>query len=150
MVARFRQVYGASPLHLLALVASVLIAAAAVVGWFQSFPGPTAVRVLAWFLGAIVVHDLVLLPLYSLLDRIAFGSRRARRSPRSTESVSGIAYVRVPALLSGLLFLVFFPEILRVTAYMKLEIARMRHVGDSVNERILSRLRLCQCIDSVA
>jgi len=114
MVARFRQVYGASPLHLLALVASVLIAAAAVVGWFQSFPGPTAVRVLAWFLGAIVVHDLVLLPLYSLLDRIAFGSRRARRSPRSTESVSGIAYVRVPALLSGLLFLVFFPEILRL------------------------------------
>ena len=102
----FRRLYGASPLHLLALIATVLIAGAAVVGWFDSFPGPTAAKVLAWFVGAIVAHDLVLLPLYSLIDRITLGRPAARRS--------WIAYVRIPALLSGLLFLVFFPEILRL------------------------------------
>ena len=102
----FRRLYGASPLHLLALVVTLLIAGAAVVGWFDAFPGPTAAKVVAWFVGAIVAHDLVLLPLYSLLDRITLGRPAARRS--------WIAYVRIPALLSGLLFLVFFPEILRL------------------------------------
>jgi hypothetical protein len=112
--ARFRHLYGASPLHLLALTASLLIAGAAVAGWFESFPGPTAARVLAWFLGAIVAHDLVLLPLYSLLDRVAFGPRGSRRTVTESERGRGAAYLRIPALLSGLIFLVFFPEILRL------------------------------------
>ena len=111
MGVRFRRVYGASPLHLLALVAALLVAGAAIAGWFQSFPGPTAVQVLAWFLGAIVAHDLVLLPLYSLLDRIAFGQDRGRRP---LVDRSAVTYIRVPALLSALLLLVFFPEIFRL------------------------------------
>jgi DMSO/TMAO reductase YedYZ molybdopterin-dependent catalytic subunit len=114
MVARFRRLYGASPLHVLALAASLLIAAAAIAGWFQAFPGPTAAKVVGWLFGAVLVHDLVLLPLYSLFDRIAFGPRRVGESRRPAEHTPGIAYVRVPALLSGLLFLVFFPEILRL------------------------------------
>lgn len=100
----FRRLYGASPLHLLALTACLLVGVAALVGLFDSFPGPTALKVLAWFVGAVIAHDLVLLPLYSLLDRVALS--RPRRS--------AVPYVRVPALLSGLLFLVFFPEILRL------------------------------------
>lgn len=111
MATRFRRMYGASPLQLLALVASLLVAGAAVAGLFQSFPGPPVVQVLAWFVGAIVAHDLVLLPLYSLLDRIAFGRDRTRRAP---DRRSAVAYIRVPTLLSGLLLLVFFPEILRL------------------------------------
>jgi hypothetical protein len=114
MLARFRSLYGADPLHLVALAASVLIAGAAIAGWFDSFPGNTAVKVVAWFLGAIVAHDLVLLPLYSLLDRIAFGPRQVDPAPRPRQRASDVAYVRIPALLSGLLFLVFFPEILRL------------------------------------
>ena len=114
MMARFRRLYGASPLHLLALAASMAIAAAAVAGWFASFPGPTAVKILEWFAAAVIVHDLVLLPLYSLLDRIAFGAARARRPPPPVGRVPGLVYLRVPVLLSGLLFLVFFPEILRL------------------------------------
>src|SRR5712671_3216417 len=114
MTARFRRLYGASPLHLTALAASLLIAGAAIAGWFASFPGPTVVKILAWFLIAIVAHDLVLLPLYSLLDRIAFGSARGRGARAETGHVRGIAYVRIPALLSGLLLLVFFPEIFRL------------------------------------
>jgi hypothetical protein len=114
MLVRFRSLYGADPLHLVALVASLLIAGAAVAGWFDSFPGAITVKVVLWFLGAIVAHDLVLLPLYSLLDRIAFGPRYADTTRRRRERASDIVYVRIPALLSGLLFLVFFPEILRV------------------------------------
>jgi hypothetical protein len=114
MLARFRSLYGADPLHLLALVASMLIAGAAIAGWFDSFPGATTLKVVLWFLGAIVAHDLVLLPLYSLLDRIAFGPRHANAARRPRKRASDVVYVRIPALLSGLVFLVFFPEILRL------------------------------------
>lgn len=114
MRARFRSLYGADPLHLLALVASLLIAGAAIAGWFEAFPGTTAAKVVLWFLGAIVAHDLVLLPLYSLLDRIAFGPRQADPAHRPLRRASDINYLRIPTLLSGLLFLVFFPEILRL------------------------------------
>lgn len=109
----FRRAYGAGPLHLVALVASLLIAGAAVAGWFDN-AGSIVVRILIWFVGAIIGHDLVLLPLYSLLDRIAFGSPDHRRIAVTPERSPGWVYVRVPALLSGLLALVFFPEILRL------------------------------------
>lgn len=56
-----------------------------------------------WFVGAALLHDLVLLPLYAVADRAvvkAAGRRRER-----------VLYVRVPAALSGLLLLVWFPLI---------------------------------------
>lgn len=108
----FRRLYGSGPLHLLALVASLLLAGAGVVGWFDSYTTPDEERILIWLLGAIVAHDLVLLPLYSLLDRVAFGARHARRTGPPPDHAPAWVYVRVPALLSGLIFLVFFPEIL--------------------------------------
>jgi len=114
--ARFRQLYGAEPLHLLALIASLLIAGAAVVGWFDNV-GSITENILIWFVGAIIGHDLVLVPLYSLLDRVAFGAFEARSlaTPATPpQRAPGWVYVRVPALLSGLLALVFFPEILRL------------------------------------
>jgi hypothetical protein len=110
---RFRAVYGAGPLHLLTLLASFAIAAAAVVGWFQR--PRDVVNVLEWFAAAIVLHDLVFLPLYSLLDRIAFGGRRQRVRHARTIALPGLvnptAYLRIPAMVSGLLLLVFFPVI---------------------------------------
>jgi hypothetical protein len=110
---RFRTRYGAGPLHLLGLLASFAIAGAAVVGWFQR-PRDVA-SVLEWFGAAILIHDLVLLPLYSLLDRIAFGWHRRHLPGARAWSLRGLVnptpYVRVPAILSGLLLLVFFPVI---------------------------------------
>ena len=55
--------------------------------------------------GAVVAHDLVLFPLTALLDRIA------QRAP-GARAVPAVNHLRVPALLSGLLFLVWFPLIL--------------------------------------
>ena len=93
-----RERYGASPLHLLAHLAVLPLVAWALL---QFIDRPDAGRILLWLALSAVVHDLVLLPFYSALDRA--GQRAAPRP--------AINYVRVPALLSGLLLLVFFPAI---------------------------------------
>jgi len=119
MISRFRNLYGAGPLHLLALLACFAIAAAGVVGLYEDSFGFKSV--VEWFIAAVLVHDLVLLPAYSLLDRVAFSHARDRSAvrapaPRRRRTVlpaSAIPFVRVPAILSGLLLLVFFPLILR-------------------------------------
>lgn len=106
---RFRALYGASPWHLLGALASFAIIAVAVSGWFAE-PAVSLKYILIWFAGAIVAHDLLLLPAYSALDRITTIHRR-RRAPAATR-VPGHVYLRVPAILSGMLLLVFGPEIL--------------------------------------
>lgn len=58
-----------------------------------------------WFVGAAVLHDLVFLPLYAALDRAVTGVLGAVGRREWT------LYVRVPAALSGLLLLVWFPLI---------------------------------------
>ena len=92
-----RDRYGASPLHLLAHLAVLPLVAWALLLLADR---PDGVRILVWLALSAVVHDLVLLPFYGLLDRVG---RRA--------AGPAVNYVRVPALLSGLLLLVFFPVI---------------------------------------
>jgi hypothetical protein len=101
-VTAFRSSYGDGPLHLLAAIASFSIVAYALI---QIVDRPGALSFVLWFGGAIVAHDLVAFPLYSLLDRIA-GRVEGERAPPA------VNYVRVPALLSGLAFVVWFPLIL--------------------------------------
>jgi hypothetical protein len=93
--------YGASPLHLLAH--AIVFAAA---GWalaqlvdIRDFLG-----VVKWFVAALILHDLVLLPAYSALDQLD-QHVRLRGIPLTN-------HLRVPAILSGLTFLVFCPLIL--------------------------------------
>jgi hypothetical protein len=76
----------------------------ALAGWavLQLVDVRQAGNVLAWFLAALVLHDLVLLPFYSALDRAA----------TAAVGIRAINHVRVPAALSALLFLVWFPSIL--------------------------------------
>jgi hypothetical protein len=89
--------YGASPLHLLGHLGVLGIAAYV----FGSLLAPSA-GVLVWFVGGALLHDFVLLPLYSLLDRLG---RTVARGP-------ALNHLRVPVVISGLLLLVFFPLIL--------------------------------------
>ncbi len=91
--------YGASPLHLLVHVA-VLAAVLAVVA--RVADAREVGNALLWFALAVLVHDALLLPAYSLLDRLA-----ARAAPGPA-----VNHLRVPAVLSGLLLLVFFPLVL--------------------------------------
>ncbi len=102
----WRRAYGASPLQLLALLASFALAGYAA---SKLLSGGHLVNVLAWFALAIIGHDFVLFPLYSLLDRIA-----GRAAPRRV--AGDVNFVRAPAMMSGLLLLVFFPSILGLNA----------------------------------
>lgn len=90
-----------SPLQILLLVCSFVLT------------GYAGVRLLAddwlgvvlWFVGAALVHDLVLSPLYAGADRLL--SRGLDLAGRRAWTV----YVRVPAAFSGLLLLIWFPLI---------------------------------------
>src|SRR5262249_27530030 len=102
--------YGANPLHLLALLASFAVAAYAVSHLAHE---STFVRILIWFLAAVIGHDLILFPLYALADRSFSGALRALWRRGTPAAVSPLNYIRVPLLGTGLLFLVYLPGIIR-------------------------------------
>lgn len=97
-----RRLYGASPWHLVAVLAGLLVTAYVV---SRLADNPSLLRIAVWFVGAAVVWDLVAGPLIALVDRLLLPLRsRPRR-------VSLLNHVRVPALLSGLLLVVWAPVI---------------------------------------
>ncbi len=112
---RLQSLYGASGLHLLVMIAALTLGAYTVLElgldelwdpdvWWQS--------ILVWFLGAVLLHDLVLFPLYALADRMLGGILRRRPAPTRVPHVPIVNHVRVPVLAVGLLFLLFFPGII--------------------------------------
>lgn len=113
MTARFRSLYGDSPLHLLAVLASFAIAGYA---FLRIVENPSALGTLVWFAGAIVLHDLLAFPLYSALNLIADRGLAGRGGEREARRVPLINHVRIPALLSGLALVLFFPLILGLDA----------------------------------
>lgn len=104
----FARWYGANPLHLLVFVATMAVTAYAMLKLLPRNP----LGVALWFGVAIVAHDLVLLPLYSLADRSLLAV--LRRRPMRLPARSWLNHVRVPVLFSGLLFLAFFPLIVGI------------------------------------
>jgi hypothetical protein len=104
----FRRWYGANPLHLLAMFGCVMLTGYAGAGLLRV----KAVGVLIWFAGAVVGHDLILVPLYVLADRSVMAVFRHR--PPKLPTVPWINYLRVPAALSGMLLLIWFPLIFRI------------------------------------
>jgi hypothetical protein len=129
-----RRWYGANPLHLLALLAAFALAGYAVhavlaAGQWTGFA--------EWFAVAIIGHDLLLFPLYSLADlslrHLLPGGSHGRlpapqpvpRAPFQAFQPGGagppaaapawpplLNYVRIPVIFSLLLLLTFFPMIL--------------------------------------
>lgn len=111
---RASSLYGGPPLHLLAAIASLAIADYA---FFQIFTAPSALGTVVWFAAAIVAHDLLAFPLYSALSLIARrslggpdGGREARRR------VPAINHLRIPAYLSAIALLLFFPLVLGLSS----------------------------------
>jgi len=109
-VSAFRRRYGAGPLHLLAVLGALAVGAYALSRVFGLLPQPLSFFI--WFAGAIVLHDLVFLPGYSLLGN---GVARvvAGKAPPSRVRIAALNHLRVPVLLAGLALLVFFPLVLR-------------------------------------
>jgi hypothetical protein len=103
--------YGANPLHLLALVGCFALAWYAGADLLHGKP----VGVAVWFVGAVVGHDLILMPLYALADKSVMVVFRHR--PPKLPTVPWINYLRVPVVLSGLLLLIWFPLIFRIPSH---------------------------------
>lgn len=91
--------YGASPWHLAGHLAYLGLAAYVLA---RLLDRPSAANIVLWLVAAILLHDLVALPLYTLLDRLLW-----RAAPRRLA-----AAVRTAAVLIGFTLLVFFPPIL--------------------------------------
>jgi hypothetical protein len=108
---RFLRWYGASPLHLLTMLGGFALAG---YGAAELLPN-NSVGILIWLAGAVIGHDLILMPLYTLADRSAMAVFR-HRAP-SLPAVPWINYLRVPTALSGMLLLIWFPLIFRLPAH---------------------------------
>ena len=70
---------------------------------------PYAWMIGVFFVGAIVAHDFILYPIYALADRL---TRRVALRPDPRPGVPWVNHVRIPAVLSGLLLVLFFPLVL--------------------------------------
>jgi hypothetical protein len=116
-----RRWYGANPLHLLTLLAAFALAGYAVhavmaAGEWTGFA--------EWFAVAIIGHDLLLFPLYSLADlslrRLlpgrAGGTGGAGGTGARPAGPPVLNYLRVPAAFSLVIFIVWFPLILGLSA----------------------------------
>ncbi|GAA3150345.1 hypothetical protein ACFQ0X_07340 [Streptomyces rectiviolaceus] len=99
---RFRRWYGEGPLQLLVLLGSFALAGYAGVRLLDG----DWLLIAVWFVGAALVHDLLFVPAYALADRALRAAADGRRGRGEW-----INFVRVPAFLSGLLLLVWFPLI---------------------------------------
>ncbi|GAA4557573.1 hypothetical protein [Pseudonocardia xishanensis] len=66
---------------------------------------PSILGMLTWFAGALLLHDLVLFPLYAAADRAL--------TLLPTTRVPVVNHVRLPLMGSALTFLVYLPGIIR-------------------------------------
>ena len=103
----FRCRYGANPLHLAAHLVVFAIAAFAIV---RIASGAGLVKLIGLYVGFVIAHDLVFMPVYSGLDR-AVRAMLARVSVRSSARVPAINHIRAPAVISGVLLIIYAPLI---------------------------------------
>lgn len=107
MLRHFGRRYGASPLH---LVAHLIVFAIALFAIDRMASGGGLAEVIALYVGFVIAHDLVFLPAYSGMDRLVRAAL-AKLPARPPGSVPAINHVRAPALISGLLLMVYLPFI---------------------------------------
>ena len=103
---RLRRAYGARTAHLLLLAGCFAFAGYVVDRVLQV---PYAWMIGVYFVAAAVLHDFVLFPFDALADRLL---RRIRLPSAHGAAPPLVNHFRIPALLSGLLFLMFFPLVL--------------------------------------
>ncbi len=108
---RLASLYGSHPLHLVLLLASFALAGYAVSRWIAA---PTPVRLLIWFAGAVIGHDLVAFPLYTGVDRLLLRvvGGRLQDGRYTYWRRAAILHLRIPLLISTLLLIMWYPLVL--------------------------------------
>jgi hypothetical protein len=107
LFGHFRRRYGASPLH---LAGHLVVFAIALFAIWRIASAESLVKLLVLYVAFAIAHDLIFLPAYSGLDR-AVRAALARLPVGRPGSVPAINHVRAPALISGLLLIIYAPLI---------------------------------------
>ena len=110
MRKKFAYEYGAQPLHLIAVIASLMLSG---YGLLRINDLNDSLRIIIWMVAAALLHDLVALPLYSVMLRIARGAAGVSIKSRAM-ALHAYNHVRFPVAFSVLLLLVYFPLIFRM------------------------------------
>ena len=111
---KFRSLYGASAIPMLAVVASLELAP---YRCMRIFDAPAPESTMLFFIAAIFAHDLIAFPLYSALNQIAFRSSGEKANWwLSEQKVQPLNYIRIPFVISGFCLLLFFPLIFRLSS----------------------------------
>jgi hypothetical protein len=111
MLARFRRLYGASPLHLALVLTFGALAIYAIWEMYRS-----NWRILEWFAGSVLGHDLVLFPVVAVADRLLVAVAAWRRRRAGPPLVPWVNHVRAPVVISAVLLGISFPLVLRLAA----------------------------------
>jgi hypothetical protein len=107
----FRRRYGASPLHLAGHLVALAIVALTFGVIFSAGGLP---KLLLLYVGIVIAHDLIFVPIYAGLDRVTRRALARLSLPRRL-GIPMINYVRAPALISALLLIIYGPLILRLS-----------------------------------
>jgi hypothetical protein len=113
------RLYGERLFHLIVVLAAVALGAYTISVlsvrnlfnpnvWWQS--------IAVWFAVAVIGHDLILFPLYTLADRLLPRQRGPHKDRETSPQLSGRVpltnYVRMPTLAAGMLLMLFLPGII--------------------------------------
>ncbi len=107
MTRRLRAAYGAGPLHLLSGLAALALSGYAVLELFHS---AKPLEIAEWLVAAIVIHDLVLLPTYSVLGGLAHRGLGVGR-PGRQERLDALNHLRIAVFFVVLPLLIWAPLI---------------------------------------
>lgn len=107
MISLFTRAYGASPLHLLGQLVAFAIAIYAFTQIIE-IPSTDNLNLFVWFVGGALLHDLLFVPVYLVLDLVA----RLGVQDHALRSVRVVNHIRVPAAISAVMFVTLFPLIL--------------------------------------
>jgi hypothetical protein len=104
---RFRDAYGARPLHLLCGLAALALSGYAIL---ELFHRAKPLEITEWLLAAVIIHDFILFPLYTLLGGLAQRSLGVGQAGRE-ERLAALNHLRIAVFFVVLPLFIWAPLI---------------------------------------